>query len=390
MASRELTGRQRMLAAYSCRQGDHVAVCPDLSNMVPVRLSGRPFDQMYLDGLPHEGYTSASVAGAYVEAVKYFGFDGMYIYGSLPEIVPEEKPRWNEEVRRHPDGGKTTQSSLQTRHGVLSRATRYFPDEPPWDTEKPVKDLQRDWPRLRSLMGEPETWKWQNDFSNRNAIGERGVYAFILPLPQDWWFAQRDGGYNNLFFDYVDNGPYMQEVMEFYSAYGVAKARAGLAARPDEIWLGGSASSLSVSSLEYFRLFDLPFIKAVSALCKQAGVVSHVHVCGKSARAAELMAEESDVNVIEPLEGSPGGDVDIAAFKRRYGHRVCIKGNLNTYDFMLHATPSQVEAESKRLIDECAGGGGFVLSTGDQCGRDTPDANIFKLVEVAQTYGCYR
>ncbi len=56
---------------------------------------------------------------------------------------------------------------------------------------------------------------------------------------------------------------------------------------------------------------------------------------------------------------------------------------------MLRATPEQVEEKAKRLIDQCAPGG-FVLSTGDQCGRDTPDANIFKLVEVAQTYGRYR
>jgi uroporphyrinogen decarboxylase len=30
-----------------------------------------------------------------------------------------------------------------------------------------------------------------------------------------------------------------------------------------------------------------------------------------------------------------------------------------------------------------------VLSTGDQCGRDTPDRNLFAMVEVAKTYGTY-
>jgi len=77
----------------------------------------------------------------------------------------------------------------------------------------------------------------------------------------------------------------------------------------------------------------------------------------------------------------------MAEVKRRYGRRLCLKGNINTFGFMLNATPVQVEEKAKRLIDDCAAGGGFVLSTGDQCGRDTPDANLFKLVEVAQTYG---
>jgi hypothetical protein len=49
---------------------------------------------MFLDGLPHNGYASASVAQAYVDAVEFYGMDGWYIYGSLPEIIPEDRPQW--------------------------------------------------------------------------------------------------------------------------------------------------------------------------------------------------------------------------------------------------------------------------------------------------------
>jgi len=34
-------------------------------------------------------------------------------------------------------------------------------------------------------------------------------------------------------------------------------------------------------------------------------------------------------------------------------------------------------------------GGGSILSTGDQCGRDTPDENIPAMVDVAGDYGRY-
>jgi uroporphyrinogen decarboxylase len=104
----------------------------------------------------------------------------------------------------------------------------------------------------------------------------------------------------------------------------------------------------------------------------------------------DIVANETDVDVMEPLEEPPGGDVDIKEIKRLYGHRLALKGNINTFGFMLTATPKQVEEKAKRLIDDCAPGGGFILSTGDQCGRDTPDANLFKLSEVARTYGRYR
>src|SRR5574342_344741 len=96
MTAEPMTGRQRMLAAFAHHQADYVPVSADISAMVPVRLSGRPFDEMFLDGLPHHGYASASVAQAYVDAVKHYGMDGWYIYGSLAEIVPPGRPRWQD------------------------------------------------------------------------------------------------------------------------------------------------------------------------------------------------------------------------------------------------------------------------------------------------------
>ena len=48
-----------------------------------------------------------------------------------------------------------------------------------------------------------------------------------------------------------------------------------------------------------------------------------------------------------------------------------------------------VVAASRRAIDDAGAGGGFVLSTGDQCGRDTPDENLRAMVETARTYGRY-
>ena len=97
-----MTGRARMLAAFAHQKPDYVPVSPDISAMVPVRLTGRPFDEMFLDGKPHNGYASASVAQAYVDAVKYYGMDGWYIYGSMREISPEDRPHWQSRLERLP------------------------------------------------------------------------------------------------------------------------------------------------------------------------------------------------------------------------------------------------------------------------------------------------
>jgi uroporphyrinogen decarboxylase len=83
------------------------------------------------------------------------------------------------------------------------------------------------------------------------------------------------------------------------------------------------------------------------------------------------------------------GDCDLARIKKEFGSRISLMGNLHTTEVMLRGTPDQVRAASRNAIDDAAEGGGFILSTGDQCGRDTPHESIRAMVEVARTYGKY-
>jgi uroporphyrinogen decarboxylase len=56
---------------------------------------------------------------------------------------------------------------------------------------------------------------------------------------------------------------------------------------------------------------------------------------------------------------------------------------------MLRGSVQDVINASKKAIDDGAAGGRFILSTGDQCGRDTPDENLAAMIETARTYGKY-
>jgi uroporphyrinogen decarboxylase len=101
------------------------------------------------------------------------------------------------------------------------------------------------------------------------------------------------------------------------------------------------------------------------------------------------MLAETDLNCINPLEEPPMGDVMLADAKRLYGKKMSLMGNLQTTGVMLKGSARDVEDAAKKAIDDAGKDGGFLLSTGDQCGRDTPEENIFKLVETAKTYGKY-
>ena len=83
------------------------------------------------------------------------------------------------------------------------------------------------------------------------------------------------------------------------------------------------------------------------------------------------------------------GDCDLARLKRLYGDKIILKGNLHTTDVMLRGSVDDVIAASRQAIDDAGRGGRFILSTGDQCGRDTPDENLRAMVEVAEEFGVY-
>lgn len=381
-----MTSKERILTAMRGGKADYVPVSPDISVMVPDRLTGRPFYELHLDGREHNGWTSASHSEAYVEAVKYFGMDGFYMYGGLKEIRPEGAPEFKSQVSDSPEG-KIVERICRTEKGDLREKEIYFGDEPPWRLEKPVKNLEEDFEKLQLMMG--HDWKWEKTFNDIDRIGDLGVYLGMVPVFQDWWFYYRDGGFEQLFMDFMMEPAFMDRVHEYWMDWALANVRAMVEAKPDVIMLGGSSASLSISSPDIFRKYELPFIKEATKICRNAGAISHLHVCGKSWQLVEMVAEETDLTSMEPLEEPPSGNVDLAEAKRRVGHKLCIKGNINTTEFMLRATPEEIEEKCKRLIDIAGRDGGFILSTGDQCGRDTPDANLFKMVEVAKTYGKY-
>ncbi|GAB4436816.1 MAG: hypothetical protein Kow00120_03990 [Anaerolineae bacterium] len=395
-----MTRKERMLTAMHRQVPDRVPACPDTSAMVPARLTGKPFWDVFY-------YQDPYIGDAYIDLLKYFGSDGWYIYDEPPfgnaALFEDDAPMvslapfsghipaamLHEAVVSRTPTELIVDARIDTPLGPLTRRTVYPVGDVPWPETKWIQDVDRDWPRLRWLMG--EEWRWKPVFRNRDRLGDLGVYSLMLFLPIDWWFHVRDGSGEQLTFDLIDRADQMHEIFAHYTRFALAQLDAFIeSGAADELHIQGSASSLSISSLNFYKQYNLPFMQAVTRRCKQAGLLSHAHTCGRSRAVVQLNYDLTDLEVMEPLEGPPTGDVDLAEAKRAWGDRLALKGNLNTFDLMLNGTPEDVARVAKAAIDAAAEGGGFVLSTGDQCGRDTPDANLFTLVEVSKTYGRYR
>ena len=197
-----------------------------------------------------------------------------------------------------------------------------------------------------------------------------------------------DGGLGALGTIYYDYPELIKKYKEMHEEWTYKYLKKIIESKScDEILTGGSGL-VTWQSPKIIRELSLDGLKQLTKLCKENDLISHVHCCGFENILVKMCAEETDLDVIEPLETPPQGDCDLGDLKKLYGKKLVLKGNIHTSEVML-SDVKNVEKAAIKCIEDAKAGGGFILSTGDQCGRDTPHENIFKLVEVCEKYGKY-
>jgi uroporphyrinogen decarboxylase len=376
-----MTPRERLLTVLSGKIPDCVPVAPDFSNMIPARLTGKPFWDLYL-------YNDPPIWEAYIDCAKRFNIDSL-MDGYFPLVFEEEKSLgepWLQYIVKRTDERIITQySRVEDGKRKWSIAVVYYRDNPPTSGLQPeTLGLPPVPERFEPIEAKPVETNPQNILRRaQRLMGDQGLVGVVLA--STCMFLSVEGVY-----DYYDHpGKYEKIGQENIGRVEQRFARImALDPRPDFLAVGCSGS-LVFQTPEMFRKLSLPSVKRAIELAHAAGIPTQVHSCGPERELVKILAEETDLTVIDPLEIPPMGDCNLAELKRLYGHKIVLKGNLHTTEVMLRGSVADVIAASKKAIDDAAAGGRFILSTGDQCGRDTPDANLHAMIETARTYGRY-
>jgi len=376
-----MTSRERFMTAVRNQKPDMVPVCPDISNMIPCRRTGKPFWKVYRDEDP-------PLWKAYLSALDYFRFDGWVAYGGVTWKTRAEIETTRKVVSR--SGGRIVVASRhRTPAGELTEEVTYYRSDPPTVTRKLIKNIERDFPAFRYFLQAPVGYDDTVFREIRRRTGEKGITCISCGTPGfHGYFGSFDGGLEAVTYAYYDHPDIMEELRELMHRMYLRQCEMICDVKPDCILTGGSGS-LTLQSPGLWRKLSLPTLKEICRMAKEAGVLTMVHSCGKERELVKACAEETVLDCVNPLEGPPMGDCNLAELKRSFGRRISLMGNLHTTDVMLRGTPGDVERAARKAIDDAGAHGGFILSTGDQCGRDTPDENIFQLIQVARTYGKY-
>lgn len=378
----DMTSKERVLTAIRNQVPDRIPVMPDISNMIPCRLTGKPFWEVYL-------YNNPGLYKAYSDAVEYFGIDGWFQADGAVQFERKTKVEIQSEIISRDTERIIQNVKYITNKGDLHTQMTYYSNNSPTPTEKMVKDLQKDYYKIKELYSEIIGFDASNLEEMRKICGYRGIFCLSVGYPgMHYWNEFFEGNLPNVIYAYQDEPEIFDEWAYMLQKDFIRQSEILLDLKPDVLLLGGSGT-LTLSTPELVRKYSLPSIKEITKMARQEGVPTMLHSCGKSLFFLDMLVNETDLNCINPLEEPPMGDCCLKDVKDKYGAKICLMGNIHTTDIMLQGSSSVVETVAMKAIDDAGRNGGFILSTGDQCGRDTPDENILKLVEVAKTYGKY-
>jgi len=379
-----MTSRERLIRTLRGEVPDCMPVAPDFSNMIPARLTGKPFWDIYL-------YQDPPIWEAYIRCARHFDIDSLMDAYYIPMDYPwETRPDegWRDQIV-YKDAQRIVTQMTRRENGKTEWASTvnvYPRDNPPTFAVPPAKlglpAVPKRWEAVEGVKPQPA-----GSAALRRAkelMGDQGLIGVYV-------------AHSAAFFEPDNLLAYIQlepEAQERIAQERIATAERrfrhimAMDVKPDFLCVGGSGT-LVFQTPQIFRQLAFPAVKRAIDLACEAGMMTHVHSCGPEKELVKVFAEETGLTVIDPLETPPMGDCNLAELKRLYGRTITLKGNLHTTEVMLRGSVADVIAASKRAIDDAAEDGRFILATGDQCGRDTPDDNIRAMIETARTYGRY-
>jgi uroporphyrinogen decarboxylase len=383
----EMTGRDRVLAALSHREPDHVPLDIGGSDVTGIHRDAYRRLALFL-GLPEELHLYHRVQQLALPSEDML----QSLEVDVRPLVAQPSDRW-ELVLDDTGTHQTFVDEWGVEWAMPKDGGLYFDmvGHPLREVSDASELINRNWPdganqaRFRGLRQQAEK------------LAPRGLALTLAPayggiLESAAWLR----GYEDFYMDLIRNPKLMETVLDATLRFHLDFWAAALdevgdlldvAVEYDDL---GWQSGLLISKETYRRyvkprhreLFD--FIKAHS----RAAVF--LHSCGA---VYDLIPDfiETGVDILNPVQVSAAGMENTRQLKEEFGADLVFwGGGVDTQAILPRGSTDAVKEEVKRRIGDLAPGGGFVFAAVHNIQPDVPPKNIVAMWEAWQEYGSYR
>jgi uroporphyrinogen decarboxylase len=241
-----------------------------------------------------------------------------------------------------------------------------------------ISDAELDW-----LAGEARRLSASGE---KAIMGHTGVNLYET--------AQRLRGWEQFMLDLGGNGALAQALLEKLTENALQNLErylGAVGAYVDILQMGddlGTQNGPQISPRMYRRMIK-PYHQRVFQFAKQtSGKPVFLHCCGGI---YSLLPDliDAGLDILNPVQIAAVG-MDPAALKRDFGRDLVFwGGGADSQRVLPTASPVEVSAHVRRLIEIFAPGGGFVFCAIHNIQADVPPENITAMYDTAQMYGKY-
>jgi uroporphyrinogen decarboxylase len=266
--------------------------------------------------------------------------------------------------------------------GVTKRKTvEYYP----FPVDEPLKDPAD----LGRLMIPNAHAGWHFETLNKAVNRFKGTRAIIFRAQDAFSIPRYLRGVERLMMDFILHPELVFNLVAIAVEYNSALARRAIELGADAIFMSDDYADNRgpMMSPGHFRKFLLPGLAQVVDAIHQAGGYAIKHTDGN---VRPILDDLIDVGIdcLDPLD--PLGGMDLREIKPQYGHRVCLKGNVNIGGHLSLGTPKQVQDETLACLRAGMEGGGYILSTSNSVMSCVKPDNYMAMLDTLRKFGGYK
>ena len=377
--TKNYTPKRRMLNAYKGIFSDRYPVAPEFWYYYPAKLLG-------VDMITFE--RELPFWQSMQKIFKHYNCEG---WGVISPYYPNPNIDRKERFIKVKEGTYESQLEITARCGAVRSRTIFSVDEPSWITERPIKSLEKDWETYKLYsMPSLEFADYTEVEKALKLIGEDYLLEIEIGLPFfDYAAGAREGGLAQAVWDLHEHEDFFLNLKAQYEDWMCQKTE-DICKRTsaESLFVGCSWSCNSLEGPKMWRRWDKPLIDKLAKIVHKYNKFLHVHFHGKCMQTLKDFVELG-IDCMCPFERPPGGDVtNLKEVRHTFNGKLTMNGNVHTVETLIRGTSQDVEREVLEIIDAFKGEPRLIIGTGDQVGKETPEENIWAMIETAKKYGC--
>lgn len=131
---------------------------------------------------------------------------------------------------------------------------------------------------------------------------------------------------------------------------------------------------------EIMRRYVFPWHRRIAAAIHAAGKPALLHSCGNLDAVMDDIIDDMRYDAKHSYEDKI---CPVEEAYERWGRRIATLGGIDL-DFVCRATPGEIAARSKAMLDRAAVHGGYALGTGNSVPYYVPDDHYFAMIDVVR------